>query len=294
MSQSSTTSALAEPRNRVVMGALCMCAAMVGGTSIDVAVKALAADYTTAQIVLLRSLFALPVILALVWHQVGLTAIRQVKYSWQVWRGLLTAGANFGFFYGLAYVPLVTALMLAYIAPILIVLLARPLLGEAISKGQLLGVLVGFLGVAVVIQPGSLDLHPAVWAILGSAVCWALLSLSNRKLAGQISTPVLTFYTYPVALGIAAVLTVDHWVPPQGWDWALFATAGLGSVVAHGFVALAYKYASAGVVAPFEYTALIWISLAGYLFWGEVPAWSVWIGGTVVILGGYIALQSRR
>ena len=167
-----------------VLGALCMCAAMFGGTSIDVAVKALAHDYSTAQIVLLRSAFALPIILWLVHQQVGLPALGRVHAGWQFWRGLLTAGANFGFFYGLGYVPLVTALMLAYIGPVLIVLLAKPLLGEPIGAARLVGVLIGFAGVVFVIQPAGLEVHPAVWAILGSAVCWALLSLSNRRLAG--------------------------------------------------------------------------------------------------------------
>ena len=138
--------------NHVVLGALCMCAAMLAGASIDVAVKALAPTYTTAQIVFLRCVIAIPLVLLLVRQQVGLGALRHAGWSWQSWRGLLTAGANFGFFYGLAHVPLVTALMLAYVGPVLIVLLARPILGEAISAARLTGVLVGFSGVLFVIS----------------------------------------------------------------------------------------------------------------------------------------------
>ena len=273
---------------------------MLGGTSIDIAVKALASDYSTAQIILLRSVVALPIIIVIVQQQVGFAKLKEAGLAWQLWRGLLTAGANFGFFYGLIYIELVTALMLAYIAPIIIVLLARPLLGEAIGLVRILGVSIGFAGVVFVIQPSlfigelkAIDIHPGMLAILGSAVCWALLALSNRQLATKVSTPVLTFYTYPVSLLLAAYFSIDSWVMPVGWDWAFFATAGLGSLVAHGFAALAYKYADAGVVAPFEYTALIWITLAGYLFWGEVPHWTVWVGGFAVILGGYVALQNR-
>ncbi|MEM9621813.1 MAG: DMT family transporter [Pseudomonadota bacterium] len=284
-------------QNRFALGALCMCVAMLGGTSIDIAVKALAPHYSTAQIVLLRSLFAIPLIFALVWHQVGLPALGRAGLAWQIWRGLLTAGANFGFFYGLIYVELVTALMLAYVGPVLIVLLAKPLLGEQISMARMVGVLIGFAGVLFVIQPGSVDVHPGILAILGSALCWALLSISNRQLATRVSTPVLTFYTYPISLLLAAVFTYAEWggawQTPVGWHWALFATAGAGSLIAHGFAALAYRYAAAGAVAPFEYTALIWISLAGYVFWNEIPAWTVWVGGAAVILGGYIALRSR-
>lgn len=281
-----------EPRdNHVVLGALCMCAAMLSGASIDVAVKALALTYSTAQIVFLRSSIAIPMVLLLVHQQVGLQALATAGWRWQLWRGLLTAGANFGFFYGLIYVPLVTALMLAYLGPVLIVLLARPMLGESLNFGRLVGVLLGFSGVLFVIQPDSLAIGPAVWAILGSVVCWALLSVSNRQLATKVSTPVLTFYTYPVSLLIATVWTWQYWVTPELAHWPLFAVAALGSMGAHGFAALAYRYAAAGVVAPFEYTALIWIALAGYLFWGEVPGWTVWVGGVAVILGGIIALR---
>lgn len=279
-------------QNHVALGALCMCAAMVAGASIDVSVKALAPTYSTAQIVFLRSIIAIPVVLALVHHQVGLPALTEADWRWQLWRGLLTAGANFGFFYGLIYVPLVTALMLAYVGPVLIVLLARPLLGELISLGRLSGVLIGFAGVLFVIRPDSMTIDPAIWAILGSATCWALLSISNRQLATKVSTPVLTFYTYPVSLLIAAVWTWGNWRTPELWDWPLFGMTALGSALAHWFAAMAYRYAAAGAVAPFEYTALIWISLAGYLFWGEIPSWTVWVGGAAVILGGIVALRS--
>ncbi|NKB98077.1 MAG: EamA family transporter [Pseudomonadales bacterium] len=290
--QTMTTAVRNYPESNITLGALCMCAAMLGGSSIDVVVKALAGDYPTAQIVLLRSAFAIPIITFVVYQSVGLAALKYAGFRWQLWRGLLTAGANFGFFYGLGYVPLVMALMLAYISPVLIVLLAKPLLGEDIGPWRLCGVLVGFAGVLIVVQPDEFGMHPAVWAIIGSAVCWALLSISNRALAGKVSTPVLTFYTYPVALLLAALLTWGQWIEPVGWDWALFALAGFGSLIAHGFAALAYRYAAAGLIAPFEYTALIWISLAGFLFWGEVPSWAVWVGGVAVILGGYIALRA--
>ena len=287
--------------------AACMCAAMFAAASIDVSAKALAESYSTAQIVFLRSLIAMPFVLALVHVQVGLAALTTAGWGWQTWRGLLTAGANFGFFYGLAHVPLVQALMLAYISPVLIVLLARPLLGESIGVARLLGVLIGFAGVLFVVSqdvgsdlgPGASeftlgDIHPAVLAILGSALCWALLSISNRRLAGQVSTPVLTFYTYPVSLVIATVWTVEAWITPTTvLDWTLFATAALGSALAHWLAAMAYRYADASFVAPFEYTALIWISLAGFVFWQEVPSWPIIAGGVAVILGGYIALQGR-
>jgi drug/metabolite transporter (DMT)-like permease len=87
---------------------------------------------------------------------------------------------------------------------------------------------------------------------------------------------------------------MDSWQTPGGADWLLFLAAGVCGGSAHLLVAMAYRHARAAVIAPFEYTALIWISLAGYLFWAEVPGPAVWVGGAAVITGGYLALRSRE
>ena len=140
-------------------GALLMCAAMFAGSAIDVAVKALSGDYSTSQIVFLRGMIAIPLVLCLVHYQVGMRELVKLPLRWQLWRGLLTAGANFGFFYGLKYLPLVTVLMLAYVSPVVIVLLAKPILGERVGVAQFVGVIIGFAGVADEEGVGDLRRH---------------------------------------------------------------------------------------------------------------------------------------
>ncbi len=271
-----------------------MCAGMFMGASIDISVKALADSYSTAQIVFLRSMFALPLILLICHFDSGLRSLATPRWGWQITRGLLTAGANFGFFYGIAHVPLVTAVLLAYVSPVLIVLLARPVLGERVGMHRWFGILIAFGGVLLVVRPANLDLHTAVWAIFGSAACWALLSLSNRKLAGIEPTSVLTFYTIPVSAVLGFVLSLDSWQVPQHVDWMLFAVAGFSGCMAHLLVAMAYRNGPAAAIAPFEYTTLVWTAIAGYWFWRETPDPMIWVGGAAVILGGYLSLQSPR
>lgn len=279
---------------RALLGVSLMSLAMFSAAGIDISVKALTGGFNTPQIVLLRSLFALPFVLLICHHQTGLKALATPRWGWQLYRGCLTAGANFGFFYALAHVPIVTALMLSYIGPVLIVLLSRPLLGERVGLHQWLGIGVAFTGVLIVLRPDSIYLSPPALAILGSAVCWALLSISNRRLAGVEPTGVLAFYTIPVSATFAGLLTVGEWQTPAGWDWMLFAVAGGCGAAAHLLVAMAYRHANAAVIAPFEYTALIWISLAGYLFWNEQPDTFTWVGGGAVIVGGWLAMRSRE
>ena len=282
------------PDQRPLLGVGLMSLAMLVAAGIDISVKALTSGYGTAQIVLLRSLLALPIMLLVCHYQSGLRRLATPRWGWQLYRGLLTAGANFGFFYALAHVPIVTALLLSYVGPVLIVLLSRPLLGERVDLHQWLGIAIAFLGVVTVLQPSQLSLPPAAWAILGSALCWALLSISNRRLAGVEPAPVLAFYTIPVSALLAALLTVGEWRQPVGADWLLFAAAGFCGATAHLLVAMAYRHARAAVIAPFEYTALIWISLAGYFFWNERPDLMTWLGGAAIIAGGYVAMRSRR
>lgn len=279
---------------RALLGVSLMSLAMFSAAGIDISVKALTGSFNTPQIVLLRSLFALPLVLLICHSQSGLKALATPRWGWQLYRGCLTAGANFGFFYALAHVPIVTALMLSYIGPVLIVLLSRPLLGERVGLHQWLGIGVAFAGVLIVLRPETIYLSPPALAILGSAACWALLSISNRRLAGIEPAGVLAFYTIPVSATLAGLLTIGEWQSPQGSDWVLFAVAGGCGAAAHLLVAMAYRHANAAVIAPFEYTALIWISLAGYLFWNEQPDTFTWMGGAAVIVGGWLAMRSRE
>ena len=284
------------------LGATFMCVAMFMAACVDVAVKALAGSYGTPQIVLLRILLSLPLVLTFCHLQGGLRSLLTPHWGWQTWRGLLAAGANFGFFYSLSELPLMTAVLLAYVAPVLIVLLARPLLGEHIGAHRWLGIAIAVAGVLAMLGPGAPAIDtdeplsgPALGtlAVLGSALCWALLSISNRQLATRENPAVMLFYTMPVSCALAAVLTVGHWVPPAPGDWLWFGLAGCAGGAIHFSIVLAYRHAPAGAIAPLEYTNLIWAALAAYALFGEAPNATTVAGGAAIILGGYLALQAR-
>ena len=161
----------AEPQ-RMLLGVSLMSLAMFTAAGIDISVKALTGGFDTPQIVLLRSLFALPVVLLICHYQSGLRSLATPRWGWQIYRGLLTAGANFGFFYALAHVPIVTALLLSYIGPVLIVLLSRPLLGERVGLHQWLGISVAFTGErpTMVLTSGNDAFEPQLASTLGETL----------------------------------------------------------------------------------------------------------------------------
>jgi len=291
-----------EAQDAVRRGAAYMCVAMFMAACVDIAVKALAGGYGTAQIVLLRIVLSLPLVLVFCHLQGGLRSLLAPRWGWQTYRGFLAAGANFGFFFSLSELPLLTAVLLAYISPVLIVLLARPLLGEQIGLNRWLGVGVAVSGVLLMRGPGAprIDLDeplsgPALGAlaVLASALCWALLSLSNRQLATRETPAVMLFYTMPLSGVLAAVLAAGEWVAPAPRDWLWFLLAGCCGGAIHFSVVLAYRYAPAGAIAPLEYTNLIWAALGAFLLFGEVPNASAALGGGAIIVGGYLALRAR-
>lgn len=279
-----------------------MSAAMFCAAAIDTSVKALAGTYSTAEIVLLRTIFAIPVALSIAHREGGIARAFYTKLPlWHLYRGCLACGATFGFFYGLKFVTLVTAVLLAYVAPLLVVLLSYPLIGERVGARRWVGVLVGFSGtVSIVASGGGVEttqfvLHPAVFSILGSATCWALILVSNRQLAGRERPATLAVYMMPISGLVALTLTAfGSWVTPKGWDWGLFVIAGVGSACIHFLAALASRYARAATLAPFEYTNLIWVAIASWLFWGEIPGLLTVAGGGAILLGGFIAARAHN
>ncbi len=273
-------------------GGYYLCLAMLMAAGIDVAAKLLTTHFDTPQLVFLRTLLAVPFLLALCWQRKVSAELLRPKWGWQLYRGTLTAGANFGFFYGLAHLDLVTAVLLAYIAPVFIVLAAKPILGERVGLRRWIGICIGFLGVLVVVNPTQMTLQPGMLAVLGSAVCWALLSITNRQLRDEVDAAVLAFYTAPVS-AILALLLMGDWVAPNLQQWLLFAGAAGCGAAAHFFTAMAYKHAEAAAIAPLEYTNLIWAALAGWLIWQTLPGLWIWVGGIMILIGGYVSLRAR-
>lgn len=291
-----------DPNDSLRLGATFMCVAMFMAACVDVAVKALAGSYGTPQIVMLRVVLSIPLVLVFCYLQGGIRSLLRPHWGWQCYRGLLAAGANFGFFFSLSQLPLLTAVLLAYVAPALIVLLARPVLGEHIGATRWLGVGVAVSGVLLMLGPGAPRIDPdapltgpalGALAVLASALCWALLSLSNRQLATRESPAVMLFYTLPISGLLAALLAVNDWVPPAPRDWLWFLLAGCCGGAIHFSVVAAYRHAPAGAIAPLEYTNLVWAALAAYTLFGEVPNVSAVAGGGAIIAGGYIALRAR-
>ncbi len=199
----------------------------------------------------------------------------------------------FGFFYGLSRMPLVNALTLAYVAPLMMTALSVPFLGEHVGWRRWIAVSVGFAGVLIILRPGSGEFTYASAAVLAAAFCYACQAILARHLAATESTLSMSVYvvTGPLLFS-AALLDESSWVTPDVPGWFLLIAAGLCSVVAWVGLINGYKSAPTALLAPFEYTALIGGAIAGYLIWGEVPDRWVVIGAMIIVSTGvYVAVR---
>lgn len=258
-----------------------------GGLGLDLCAKALLDTYPLEQFVFLRSLAGLCIFLLIGRQFGGIASLATRRWRWHLLRTLLASGAMFGFFYGLARMPLVNALTLGFTAPLMVTALSVPLLGEHVGWRRWLAVSLGFAGVLVILRPGLAPLTPAALAVLFAAFCYACLAITARHLGKTETSYSLSVYVIAGPLAISGLLSLDRaWVNPDAVGWLLFLGAGACSVVAWIGLIGGYRRASPAVLAPFEYTALVGGAAAGYLIWDEVPDRWVVTGALVIIASG--------
>ncbi len=267
---------------------------VASGLCLDLCAKQLLQTYSINQFVLLRSLIGLVMFLILAPRFGGLGSLSTKRWPWHLLRTLLATGSMYGFFFGLAHMPLVNALTLAFTAPLMVTALSVPLLGEHVGWRRWTAVIVGFTGVLLIVRPGVEGFTIASFAVLFAGFCYALLAITARKLADTESSYSLSMYVIAGPLIAASIASAgEPWIPPDGFGWLLFTAAGLCSVGAWIGIVGAYRRAPPAVLAPFEYTAIVGGTIAGFLIWNERPdAWV--IAGAIVISGSGVFVAYRE
>lgn len=259
---------------------------VAGGLALDLCAKALLEDYSIEQFVFLRSAFGVFFFLLSARWYGGLSSLKSKRWAWHLLRTIFATGAMFGFFFGLARMPLVNTLTIAFMAPLIVTALSVPFLGEHVGWRRWLAVIAGFAGVLLVLRPGPGMFTPAAIGVIIAAFCWAGIALTSRKLAATESSFSLSVYITAGPLLVSSFLLPGNYAAPTATAWVLFIFAGLCSAIAWVGIVGGYRRAPPVVLAPFEYTALIGAAIAGYLIWGEVPDRWVVSGGLLIIGSG--------
>ena len=273
------------------LGILMMCVGVACLVVNDAIAKTLAPDYGPAQILFLRNLIALPIATIVAYRLGGRSALISHRPLAHLFRGGIWFGAAALFFTSLKYLGLAEATTLLFASPIFIVVIAAFLLKEHVGLRRWSAVLVGFFGVIVIIGPSSINFRPAAFLPLGGAILLAVLMISARWVDARESVWTLMLYLVGAGALFSSFLAPFMWTPIRATDlWlffgiAIFGTAGIT------LITQAFRVAPAAVLAPLDYTALLWSVLLGWLIWREIPDLNTYVGALIIILSGFFLIR---
>lgn len=197
-------------------------------------------------------------------------------------------------FVGLTYLPLAEATAIGFVAPLFITILSVPILKEKVGIHRWIAILIGFTGIIIIIKPGGEFWQFASIMPLLGAIFFALFQIFTRLLSGTEKTFTTLFYTGLGGLGWSSLIVPFVWVIPSQIHIIIFLSTGILGALAHLCMINAFDYAEASLLAPYNYTKLIWVTIFGYLIFEDIPSLEMWIGSGVIVSAGLYVLYRER
>jgi drug/metabolite transporter (DMT)-like permease len=262
--------------------------------TMDAMVKALGSTYDAFQLMLFRSAIAMAPVAVLIWRSGGHRSVLPNRPWLQALRIVVAFGSTLGFFYVFPRMPLVDAYAISYAAPLFMVALSVPMLGEPVGWRRWTAVFVGFVGVLLMLDPWGIEFHAMSLIVLGATFCYSLSTVMLRLLSRHDSDIVALFWLSLATSGASLLGAIPVWVWPTAIDWVWLVTMGLLGGVAQIMNTRAWRLAPTAVLAPFDYTSIVLAVLFGYLWFKEEPSWMVWLGLPLVMGSGLYILHRER
>lgn len=288
-------SRVAGARAHPLRGILMIMTAVAMFTVMDSIAKYLSRFYPVPGIVWARYAFHLLFVVMILGPRMKLGLLRSKRLGLQIARGAVLAASSLLFFSALKFMPMAEASSISFVAPVLVTLLAVVLLKEKVERARWVAVAAGFMGVLIIIRPGSGVFSWVAVLPLATAASFAAYQILTRKLAGVDSPYTSLFYSGLIGTVLLAAVLPFQWTTPTTVAHALLLPAiGFLGGISHLILIRAYDQASVSTLAPFTYTQFIWVILIGYLVFGDFPdRWSL-IGIAVIMASGiYIATHQR-
>src|SRR6056297_920734 len=298
-----TTSAIQRSN---LMGALFALAAVMCFSLNDVGIKFLSDRYALHQVILIRSVIGTLVLLAVIMPLAGgLRVMRTRRLGAHLLRGVCVVFANMCLVLGLAAMPIADAVAVFFVSPLIITIFSVIFLRETVGARRWAAIAVGFIGVMVIVKPGTAAFQLASLLPVAAATLYAVIHIVARKIGGTESAATMAFYiqaTFIVASVIFGV-TLGHgnfagsghpslefllrpWGPVAAGDWPLFGLLGLTGVLGGFFISQAYRLSEAAFAAPFEYVAMPMAIMWGVTVFGTWPDATAWIGIALIVGSG--------
>ena len=305
------TSATASTAN---FGVLCAIGAATAFSFNDMAIKFLSGDYPLHQIVFVRAAIGLIITLAVFAQLEGGIKLRTSHPFMHALRAGMLVLANVCFFTSIASMPLADATAIFFVSPLLITGMSVIFLGETVGPRRWACVFIGMVGVIIIVGPGRDSFQIAAILPAVAALCYGATHMLTRRMRGMDSAATMAIYIqlafvvfagcFGLVAGDGSFLSSDNpslvfllspWVWPPVEDFGVMALTGLASATGGYLITQAYRLSEAGLVAPFEYLALIFAIFWGYVIWGETPTEIVAVGIALVLGSGvYLAVREAK
>lgn len=271
-----------------------MLAAVGTFSFMDMGMKLLSPHYPAMQVAALRGQASWPFVMLWVLLAGGPAQLLRVRWSLHLLRGALAVGMLVTFAYALRSLPLAEAYALFFVAPLMITALAVPLLGEHVGWRRWCAIAVGLAGVVVVLRPsGAGMLSLSGLAMLGAALCYAVSAISVRLLGRTDTTQAMVFWMLTMLSVFATVLAWPEWRAVRSEHFLLLVGIGVSGAIGQYCVTEAFRDTPASVVAPLEYTALVWALALDWLLLHTFPAPVTLLGAGIIVASGLYLIRSE-
>jgi len=259
--------------------------------SLDGVAKWLVLSLPVVQVVWVRFFLHTVITGGVLVPQLGLCLFKTKHPKWQIIRGLMLATMTGTNFWALQYLQLAQTGSVQFSVPILIALISVIGFGEKIDTGRWIAIFIGFVGVLVIIRPGTEAFHPAILLCVIGAILYASFNILTRRLARDNHPGATQWTSAFVASVVLAPFALWQWQMPHGWlQWSLLILTGCLGGFGHWAIASAHRYVSAAVLGPFLYQQIIYMTLLGWLIFNQVPDHFMVVGTLIVVAAGLYLL----
>jgi drug/metabolite transporter (DMT)-like permease len=251
----------------------------------DVTAKVLTATLPAIEVTWLRFMVACLIIVPTAFVARGPKAMHTAHMSLQIIRALAMAGSAVLFILGLTYLSVAEATAINFISPIFITALSVPLLGERVGPRRWGAAAVGFLGVMLIVQPGTSAFQLAALLPMGAALGWAFVLIVTRRMSSERPEATMA-WTATIGLAALTAFVPFNWRTPTAGEIGLVALMGTFWTLGQWILILAFRRAAASTLAPFSYVQLLFAGLLGFAVFGTIPGIMTLVGGVVIAASG--------
>jgi drug/metabolite transporter (DMT)-like permease len=224
-----------------------------------------------------------------------LRELKPTRFGMHLLRGALMVGVLGGFIYAVRVLSLANAYSIFLSAPLIVTALSVPLLGDRVGWRHWLAIITGLIGVITMLRPSASGLSTVgALAALGSATAYALSAIALRVITRTDTTSSVVFWTIGLMTLFTSLIAAPQWLPLHSEHWKWLAALGVFGAIGQHLLTEAFRSAPPSIVAPFEYTALLWGIAIDWTVWGVLPGTRVYFGGGIVIASGLYLIWRER